>query len=84
MVAGAGFPALATAQMSSRQAQQDKEIQAAVTAQLDKKELFRAVKAEVNEGIVTISGEVPLYIDKTERGKTRAQGQGCRWRAQSR
>lgn len=69
MVAGAGFPALATAQMSSRQAQQDKEIQAAVAAQLEKKELFRAVKAEVNEGIVTISGEVPLYIDKVSAEK---------------
>ena len=69
MVAGAGFPAMATAQMSSRQAQQDKDIQSAVTAQLEKKELFRTVKAEVNEGIVTISGEVPLYIDKVNAEK---------------
>ena len=69
MVAGAGFPALATAQMSSRQTQQDKDIQSAVTAQLEKKELFRTVKAEVNEGIVTISGEVPLYIDKVNAEK---------------
>jgi len=69
LVAGAGFPALATAQMSSRQAQQDNEIRSAVTAQLEKKELFRAVKAEVNEGIVTISGEVPLYIDKVNAEK---------------
>ena len=69
MVAGAGFPALATAQMSSRQAQQDKDIQAAVTAQLEKKELFRDLKAEVNEGIVTISGEVPLYVDKMNAEK---------------
>ena len=69
MVAGAGFPAMATAQMSSRQTQQDKDIQSAVTAQLEKKELFRTVKAEVNEGIVTISGEVPLYIDKVNAEK---------------
>ena len=69
MVAGAGFPALATAQMSSRQAQQDQEIQSAVKAQLEKKELFRAIKAEVNEGIVTISGEVPLYMDKVNAEK---------------
>jgi len=69
MVAGAGFPALATAQMSSRQAEQDKEIRAAVTAQLEKKELFRTLKAELNEGIVTISGEVPLYIDKVNAEK---------------
>ncbi|MBS1805138.1 MAG: BON domain-containing protein [Acidobacteria bacterium] len=69
MVAGAGFPALATAQMSSRQAEQDKEIQTAVTAQLEKKEIFRTVKAEVNDGIVTISGEVPLYIDKVNAEK---------------
>lgn len=69
MVAGAGFPALATAQMSSRQAQQDKEIQSAVSAQLEKKETFRGLKTEVNEGIVTISGEVPLYIDKMNAEK---------------
>ncbi|HTM17520.1 MAG TPA: BON domain-containing protein [Terracidiphilus sp.] len=69
MVAGAGFPALATAQMNSRQAEQDKEIQTAVMSQLEKKELFRAVKAEVNDGIVTISGEVPLYVDKVNAEK---------------
>ena len=69
LVAGAGFPALATAQMSSRQAQQDKETQAAVIAQLEKKELFRALKAEVNDGIVTLTGEVPLYIDKVNAEK---------------
>ena len=68
LVAGAGFPALA-AQMSSRQVQQDKEIQAAVTAQLEKKETFRSLKADVSEGIVTISGEVPMYIDKVNAEK---------------
>ena len=68
LVAGAGFPALA-AQMSSRQVQQDKEIQAAVTAQLEKKETFRSLKADVSEGIVTISGEVPMYIDKINAEK---------------
>ena len=69
LVAGAGFPALATAQMNSRQAQQDKDTQAAVAAQLEKKEVFRSLKAEVNEGIVTLSGEVPLYIDKVNAEK---------------
>jgi hyperosmotically inducible protein len=69
LVAGAGFPALATAQMNSRQAQQDGEVQAQVTAQLEKKELFRSLKAEVDEGIVTLSGEVPLYIDKMNAEK---------------
>ena len=69
LVAGAGFPALATAQMNSRQSQQDSEVQAQVTAQLEKKELFRSLKAEVDEGIVTLSGEVPLYIDKMNAEK---------------
>jgi len=69
LVAGAGFPALATAQMNSRQAQQDGEVQAQVTAQLEKKELFRSLKAEVDEGIVTLTGEVPLYIDKMNAEK---------------
>ena len=45
-----------------------------MTAQLEKKELFRAVKAEVNEGIVTISGEVPLYIDKVNAEKRWSSG----------
>lgn len=69
LVAGAGFPALATAQMNSRQAQRDGEIRAQVTAQLEKKELFRALKADVNDGIVTLRGEVPLYIDKVNAEK---------------
>lgn len=69
LAAGAGFPALAAAQMSSRQVQQDQEIQAQVTAQLEKKELFRSLKAEVNDGIVTLTGDVPLYIDKMNAEK---------------
>jgi osmotically-inducible protein OsmY len=68
LVAGAGFPALA-AQINSRQAQQDRDVQTQVTAQLEKKELFRSVKAEVNDGIVTLTGDVPLYIDKVNAEK---------------
>ena len=68
LVAGAGFPALA-AQISSRQAQQDRDVQVQVTKQLEKKDLFSSVKAEVNDGIVTLTGEVPLYIDKVNAEK---------------
>jgi osmotically-inducible protein OsmY len=69
LAAGAGFPALAASQANSRQAQQDRDVQTQVTAQLEKKDLFRSLKAEVNEGIVTLSGEVPLYIDKVNAEK---------------
>lgn len=68
LVAGAGFPALA-AQIDSRKAQQDRDVQAQVAKQLEKKELFRSVKAEVDDGIVTLTGEVPLYIDKVNAEK---------------
>jgi osmotically-inducible protein OsmY len=67
------LPALAIAQTnvapSARQAQQDGKITQQVTAQLEKKSNFRGVTASVDEGIVTLSGDVPLYIDKVNAEK---------------
>lgn len=68
LLAGMALPALA-AQNNSRQAQQDRQIQSKVTEQLQKKEVFRSVSAHVDDGIVTISGKVPLYIDKMNAEK---------------
>jgi osmotically-inducible protein OsmY len=69
LLAGMALPALASNQTSPRQAQRDKQIEAQVTAQLEKKEVFRSVMAKADDGIVTITGEVPLYIDKVNAEK---------------
>ncbi len=69
LLAGMALPALASAQTSARQAQQDQQIQALVAAQLQKKEVFRDVSAKVDDGIVTITGKVPLYMDKVNAEK---------------
>lgn len=68
LLASTALPALA-AQNNSRQAQQDQQIQAKVTEQLQKKDVFRSVTANVDDGIVTISGKVPLYMDKMNAEK---------------
>jgi hyperosmotically inducible periplasmic protein len=69
LLAGMALPALASAQTNSRQAQQDQQIQSLVSAQLEKKGVFRDVNAKVDDGIVTIQGTVPLYIDKLNAEK---------------
>jgi osmotically-inducible protein OsmY len=73
LLAGMALPALAAAQTNSRsnasQLQKDQQIQTLVSTQLQKKDTFRAVTASVDEGIVTISGKVPLYIDKLNAEK---------------
>ncbi len=71
LLAGMALPALAIAQTNAtaRQAQQDSKITQQVTAQLEKKSNFRGVTASVDESIVTLSGDVPLYIDKVNAEK---------------
>jgi len=68
LMAGMALPALA-AQNNTRQTQQDQQIQAKVAEQLQKKDVFRSVSANVDDGIVTITGKVPLYIDKENAEK---------------
>jgi osmotically-inducible protein OsmY len=70
LLAGMALPALAMAQTgNSRQVQQDQQTQTLVAAQLEKKDTFRSVTAQVDDGIVTIKGTVPLYIDKLNAEK---------------
>ncbi|HEX4029350.1 MAG TPA: BON domain-containing protein [Terracidiphilus sp.] len=69
LLAGMALPALASAQTNPRQAQQDQQIQSLVSSQLEKKEVFRDVNAKVDDGIVTIQGTVPLYMDKLNAEK---------------
>jgi hyperosmotically inducible protein len=68
-LAGMALPALASAQLNPRQIEKDKQIEKQVSAQLEKKEVFRLLAAKVDDGIVTITGEVPLYIDKVNAEK---------------
>jgi hyperosmotically inducible protein len=69
VLAGMALPALAVAQDNNRQDKQDQQIKKLVSAQLQKKDAFRSVSTDVEDGIVTITGEVPLYIDKMNAEK---------------
>ena len=44
----------------------DQQIQQAATAALAKEKRFAAVKAATEDGIVTLTGSVPLFADKEE------------------
>lgn len=69
LMAGMALPSLATSQTNARQERVDQEVKRLVSDQMQKKEVFRAVTAEVDEGIVTLNGTVPLYIDKVNAEK---------------
>jgi hyperosmotically inducible protein len=69
VLAGMALPTLAVAQANTRQDKQDQQIKTLVSAQLQKKDTFRSVSTDVEDGIVTITGEVPLYIDKMNAEK---------------
>jgi hyperosmotically inducible periplasmic protein len=69
LLAGMALPALAVAQTAPRQEQKDQKIAELVTAQMQKKDKFRSVSTTVDDGIVTLTGEVPLYIDKVNAEK---------------
>jgi hyperosmotically inducible periplasmic protein len=69
LLAGLALPALAIDQNHARQNQQDDKVKVLVTEQLQKQEKFRSITAQVDDGIVTITGEVPLYIDKQNAEK---------------
>lgn len=68
-VAGMALPSLASAQTNSRQERADQQVQSLVSTQMQKKEVFRSVTAKVDDGIVTLDGTVPLYIDKMNAEK---------------
>lgn len=64
LMGGMVLPSLASAQTNSRQERVDQQVESLVSAQMQKKEVFRSVTAKVDDGIVTLNGTVPLYIDK--------------------
>lgn len=68
-LAGLVVPAAAMAGPRQSDGRTDPQIQAAVQAELQKKEKLRSVSAAVEDGIVTLSGSVDLYIDKMNAEK---------------
>lgn len=64
-----GIPALAGQKLERNESRFDKEIQAQVSEQLRKRDKFQSVTASTEDGIVTLTGSVELYIDKVNAEK---------------
>jgi len=58
-------PAVMQAQTSGG-GKYDQEIQQKLTKQIESKSKYKDVKASVEDGVVTLTGTVPLYIDKLD------------------
>jgi hyperosmotically inducible periplasmic protein len=69
MFAGLGLSAMAQTPSGDRLLRSDDQIQTLVASELSKKTSFKAVETEVDDGIVTLSGKVDLYIDKLNAEK---------------
>ena len=69
-MAAVSLPAIAqTNAEQPRPTRYDREIQRQVAQDLQKKDELRGISADVEEGIVTLSGEVNLYIEKVNAEK---------------
>jgi len=64
MLTGLGLSAMAQDDTRQREGRYDHQVQTQVAAELQKKDGFRGITAEVEDGIVTLYGKVSLYIDK--------------------
>jgi hyperosmotically inducible protein len=70
LMAGLSLSAIAqTGAEQPRHTRYDQETQRQVTQDLQKKDALRGITADVEEGIVTLSGEVNLYIEKVNAEK---------------
>ncbi len=70
LMAGLSLSAMAqTSTEQPRHTRYDQETQKQVTQDLQKKDGLRGITADVEEGIVTLSGEVNLYIEKVNAEK---------------
>ena len=69
ILAGVSLPVMAQANYQQKQSPRDRQVQKLVTAELREKEKFRGVSASADDGIVTLSGTVELFIDKQNAEK---------------
>ena len=69
MLTGFGLTAMAQDNTGRRESQHDQQVLMQVADELQKKDRFRGITAEVDDGIVTLSGKVGLYIDKVNAEK---------------
>src|ERR1700688_174169 len=67
--AGLALPAMGQTRSQQKQNTQDEQVQKIVTMELQEKEKFRGVSASIEDGIVTLSGTVELFIDKENAEK---------------
>src|SRR5215469_13570720 len=61
--------ALPASALNQRQGRYDQHIQIKAQEELRKRDKFKEVAATVEDGIVTLSGNVELYIDKVDAEK---------------
>jgi len=69
LLAGVGLWAAPEGAEARREGRYDQQVQTLVTDELQKRYNFRGISAEVEDGIVTLSGNVDLYIDKMNAEK---------------
>ena len=69
MLTGFSLSAMAQDNIRRRERRYDQQVQTQVADELQKKDRFRGITAEVEDGIVTLSGKVGLYIDKVNAEK---------------
>jgi len=69
MLTGFSLSAMAQDNTRRRESRYDQQVQTQIAAELQKKDKFRGITAEVEDGIVTLSGTVGLYIDKVNAEK---------------
>jgi hyperosmotically inducible periplasmic protein len=61
--------ALPASAQKTRESRYDQQIQTKATEELRKRDKFKDINASVEDGIVTLSGSVELYIDKVDAEK---------------
>src|ERR1035437_809110 len=69
MLVGSGLFAMAQDNTRRRESRYDQQVQTQVANELQKRDRFRGITPEVEDGIVTLSGKVGLYIDKVNAEK---------------
>jgi hyperosmotically inducible periplasmic protein len=69
ILAGLAVPAMGQARNQQKQSALDRQLQQIATMVFQEKEKFRGVSASVEDGIVTLSGTVELFIDKENAEK---------------